>query len=232
MTKEKKMAEIRSTFSAGANRYDVWIRKVIPRYEEMLDVLVSCIPANRNDKIRAIDIGCGTGALSLKLLDSYPRMELTCLDMTESMLDLAKERTSGRGGIRFFLSDIYDFEFDGSYDLAISSLALHHIVTDEDKKWIYQRIFNALSPGGAFLNADIVLGSDDCLQGLYMEKWIEFLHRSFTQEEVDGLLRRYCQEDFPAKMIDHLRWLNEVGFRDVDVIWKGYNYTVYGGKRI
>jgi tRNA (cmo5U34)-methyltransferase len=29
--------------------------------------------------------------------------------------------------------------------------------------------------------------------------------------------------------MDHLKWLKKVGFKDVDVIWKYYNFGVYGG---
>lgn len=37
------------------------------------------------------------------------------------------------------------------------------------------------------------------------------------------------EEDRPAKLIEQLNWLAEIGFTDVDVIWKYYNFAVYGG---
>jgi tRNA (cmo5U34)-methyltransferase len=232
MDKEKRMAEIKSNFSEKSREYDARVTKIIPRYEEMLGVLVSCTAQQKGRKVRAIDIGCGTGAVSRKLLESHPDVELTCLDMTEGMLDIAKQRLSGHGQVRYVLADLYDFEFDGPYDLAISSLALHHIITDRDKKAIYRKIFDALGPGGSFYNADIVLGSDDELQELYMRQWKEFMYQSFPREEIDHeQVPRYHQEDSPAKLVDHLRWLDEVGFCSVDVVWKYYNLAVYGGKR-
>ena len=226
------MAEIRSNFSQGSRDYDARVRKVVPRYEEMLDVMISCIIPRKGHQIRAIDLGCGTGAVSKRLVDAFPETELTCLDMTEDMIDIARQRLGAHGNVRFVLSDLYDFEFDGQYDVIISSLALHHIVTDHDKKMLYRRIFEALEPGGSFYNADIVLGSDDEVQSLYMKQWKEYMYQSFPREQVDMVqVKRYQQEDSPAKLIDHLDWLNEVGFSNVDVVWKYYNFAVYGGKK-
>jgi tRNA (cmo5U34)-methyltransferase len=232
MGREEKMAEIRSNFSKKSKEYDAHVRKVIPRYEEMLDALISCIDRPYQSRFRAIDLGCGTGAVSERLMVAFPGTELTCLDMTEEMMNVAKQRLSAHENVRYVLSDLYQFEFDGHYDVIISSLALHHIVTDQDKKMIYRRIFDALAPGGSFYNADLVLGSDDRIQDIYMKQWKEFMYRSFPREDVDKVqVPRYEHEDSPAKLIDHLHWLEEAGFRNVDVIWKYYNFTVYGGKK-
>lgn len=232
MDQDDRMAKIRSKFSEGSAEYDARIRTIVPRYEEMLEALVSCITTNEGSSIRAIDLGCGTGALSEKLLEFHPEAELTCLDMTASMLDLAKERLMDHPHIRYVLSDIYDFEFDGPYNVVMSSLALHHVVTDQDKKLTYQRIYDALGSGGSFYNADLVLGSDEGMQGLYMRRWVEFMCQSFPREEIDStVLSRYRQEDSPARLVDHLQWLKQVGFCSVDVAWKHYGFAVYGGRK-
>ncbi|MCK5707915.1 MAG: hypothetical protein KAI43_09695 [Candidatus Aureabacteria bacterium] len=39
------------------------------------------------------------------------------------------------------------------------------------------------------------------------------------------------EEDRPAKLIDQLNWLSNIGFSDVDVILKYYNFAVFGGRR-
>jgi tRNA (cmo5U34)-methyltransferase len=40
---------------------------------------------------------------------------------------------------------------------------------------------------------------------------------------------KYKEEDRPAKLMDQLKWLEDIGFKSVDVIWKYYNFSVYGG---
>jgi tRNA (cmo5U34)-methyltransferase len=227
---DRRVEEVRSNFAAQAKQYDVQIRKMIPRYDEMLDSLVSCLPPGKGGRV--VDLGCGTAALSKKFLDSHPDAELTCVDMTEGMLDLARVRMAGHPNVRFVLADFHELDLGGPYDHVITSLALHHVVTDEDKRMIYRKIFDALAPGGSFFNADLVLGSDREMQDIYMEKWKSFLYQNFTRSEVeDGVLQRHRREDRPAKLTDHLRWLAEAGFVGTDVAWKHWNFAVYGGKK-
>ena len=231
MDREKRMERVRANFAAGSNDYDDRIRKIVPRYDEMLCALVGSAALKEGEALRALDIGCGTGAASSLLLKAHPKIELTCLDMTESMLDLARRRLADQDA-RFVLADVHDFEPDGPYDAVISSLALHHVVTDADKRTLYRKIFSALAPGGSFYNADIVLGSDDSIQEIYMMRWKEHMYRSFSAEEVDVVnVPRYLREDNPPKLMDHLRWLEEAGFGAVDVIWEHYNFAVCGGEK-
>ena len=64
-----------------------------------------------------------------------------------------------------------------------------------------------------------------------MKKWAEFLSQNLTEEEVDKNLERYYEEDSPESTMNHLKWLEQVGFRDVDVIRKYYNFCLYGGMK-
>jgi tRNA (cmo5U34)-methyltransferase len=130
------------------------------------------------------------------------------------------------------LSDFRAFSFDRKYDVAVSSLALHHLVTDEEKREFYTRVFDNLRSEGVFYNADVVLGSSNFLQGAYMREWRAFMCRNVSEAEVDGIwIPKYHAEDRPAKLIDQLEWLTQIGFADVDVIFKTCNFAVYGGTR-
>jgi tRNA (cmo5U34)-methyltransferase len=42
----------------------------------------------------------------------------------------------------------------------------------------------------------------------------------------------YREEDRPARFVDQLNRLRDIGFNGVDVIWKYYNFAVYGGVKI
>lgn len=42
-------------------------------------------------------------------------------------------------------------------------------------------------------------------------------------------LVKYRNEDKPARLLDQIKWLEEIGFSDVDILWKYYNFAVYGG---
>jgi ubiquinone/menaquinone biosynthesis C-methylase UbiE len=45
------------------------IRQLLPRYDEMLEVITRCLPSTSR---RILELGCGTGELSLKILNRFP----------------------------------------------------------------------------------------------------------------------------------------------------------------
>jgi len=115
--------------------------------------------------------------------------------------------------------------------VVIASFALHHLITAEDKKKFYQKIYNSLKLSGCFYNLDILIGPNDEIQNFYMKKWEEFLSQYLSESEVNKNFERYYVEDSPESIVNHLKWLEEAGFRDVDVIRKYYNFALYGGMK-
>ena len=70
------------------------------------------------------------------------------------------------------------------------------------------------------------------LQESYITKWREYIRRGSVSEEAEQ--RWICQhynDDYPAILINQLYWLQKIGFSEVDVLWKYYNFAVYGGRR-
>ena len=226
------MDKIKKHFDEEADEFDSIILKLIPYYSEMVDALVSAIPFDKSTAIKVIDLGCGTGTVSKRVKINFPDAVITCLDFAESMIELAKIKLSGQIDVYYQVGDFAHFDFKEKFDVVISSLALHHLVTDKDKKDIYSRIYNSLNSPGIFYNADNILAANDYLQGLYINKWKEFMIRNVSKEEIKNKwLPRYYLEDRPARLVDQLNWLREIGFKDVDVIWKYYNFAVYGGRK-
>jgi tRNA (cmo5U34)-methyltransferase len=148
------------------------------------------------------------------------------------MIEMARLKLAGFTATRFQVGDFRDYEFDDTYDVVVSSLALHHLVTDGEKIDFYRKIHAALRPQGVFYNADVILGSGQHLQAAYLEKWREFMKKQVAEEEIDRKwLPKYYSEDRPAKLNDQIAWLTGLGFVEVDIIWKYYNYAVYGGRK-
>ena len=68
------------------------------------------------------------------------------------------------------------------------------------------------------------------IEKLYIAKWKEFMSLSVSMKEIEEKwIPKAYAEDHPAKLIDHIDWLREIGFKDVDIIWKYYHLAVYGG---
>jgi tRNA (cmo5U34)-methyltransferase len=225
-----RIESIKHHFEEEAEAFDKTILKLIPHYTEMIDALVLSIPFNQNAPIGVIDLGCGTGTAARKIKDVFPNAKISCLDIAENMINLAREKLGGCADC--YVSDFYNFEFDKKYDVIVSSLALHHLENDDDKKMFYRKIYNALNDNGVFYNADVVLGSNDRLQELYLAKWKAFMNKTVSLDEIENRwMVNYRTEDRPTRLINHLGWLNDIGFHDVDVVWKYYNFAVYGGRK-
>jgi tRNA (cmo5U34)-methyltransferase len=226
------MNRIKHHFETEAQAFDDIILKLIPHYPVMLRALADAIPFERSMPVRAIDLGSGTGTLAALILEAFPHARVTCVDLAENMISAAKTKLARYPSVEYIVADFYGFDFRDKYDVIASSLALHHLLTDKDKQDFYRRIYESLNPGGVFYNADVVLASNQHLQSLYLSEWRKFMNRKVSKKEIEGKwIPKYQEEDRPAKLVNQLAWLSGTGFVDVDVIWKYFNFAVYGGAR-
>jgi tRNA (cmo5U34)-methyltransferase len=226
------MADIRKHFEAEAAIYDANIVRLIPHYGEMLDALVSALPFGLGSSPRVLDLGSGTGTLSARILERYPEAEVVCLDMAAGMLSMAQAKLASSRKVSFVQADFSSWEGEGKFDAVVSSLALHHLIDDGAKRVFFAKVKDLLAPGGSFVTADVVLSSDPDLQGMYLKKWRDYMLKAVSASDVDDIwFPSYEREDRPAVLADQLGWLADTGFQAVDVIWKWYNFAVYGGKR-
>ena len=221
---------VKQHFQQEAIEFDEIIRKLIPHYEQMIEALISIIPFSNDNRFNVIDLGCGTGAVSKAIADKFPNAIFTCVDLSENMLQMAKTKLGDQAD--YIEADFNTFEFSQQYDLIVSSLALHHLVTDEDKLTFYKKINGALTPGGQFTNIDIVLGSSDALQRVYLDKWKAFMAEHISQEEIEQKwMPKYAGEDHPASMMTHLDMMRSCGFKAIDIVYKYYKAVVYTGMK-
>jgi ubiquinone/menaquinone biosynthesis C-methylase UbiE len=103
-----------------------------------------------------LNAGCGPGYLDIAIARKYPEVKITGLDLSEKMLELAHLNLSLRDKnlpISFKLGDVQSLPFDdNSFEIAISSLSLHHW---QDSRRSLSEIYRVLKPGGQFLIFDL-----------------------------------------------------------------------------
>lgn len=226
MGSKKRMDVVKAHFEGEASDFDDIIAKKIPHYGEMIDVLISAVPFPSRAEIDVIDLGSGTGNLSWMMRKKFPNARITCLDLSEKMLETSRNKL-GENKTTYVLKDFSGYEFDAKYDVVISSLALHHLEV-KDRQQFFAKIYEALRNGGAFLNADIVLASNTPWQKLYLKEWKTFLSGSFSADEIREVNERYRNEDRPVVLLEDIKRLKESNFRKSDILWKYYNFAVYG----
>ncbi len=230
MAKER-MGVVKDHFDGEAKAWDSIVLQRIPYYKEMLDALVSVLPFSNKDRIKVADLGAGSGTIGYLIGSRFPNSSIRFVDLSPAMLETAKTKMKGFDNVEFEQADLSRYDFKEKYDAIVSSLALHHLDPKDSKKGFYKKVFDALKPGGMFVNADIILASDDKTQEVYLSKWKEFLLKHLSEKEVEENHQRYLREDRPNVLMTELQWLKDIGFKSVDIHWKYFNFAVYGGKK-
>lgn len=124
-------------------------------------------------KIREIlDLGCGTGLELDHIWQKDPTIEVTGVDLCQSMLDKLLEKHSDKHLITV-CQDYFQYNLGyGKWDAIISFESLHHFLP-ERKGELYRKIYNGLKKGGVFLLGDYIACCDEeekLLRNVYLKK--------------------------------------------------------------
>ncbi|HEY3489236.1 MAG TPA: methyltransferase domain-containing protein [Candidatus Deferrimicrobiaceae bacterium] len=88
-----------------------------------------------------VDLGCGTGELTVDLANRLPRSTILGVDESPQMLE--KARSLGAKGVSFEQGDLQGVT--GEYDLVFSHAVLHWI---DDHPSLFPRLWSLVAPGG------------------------------------------------------------------------------------
>lgn len=221
-------SDIRERYNDNAGLYDSQRKKLIPCFEDFYSMAVSLIETD-NVKPDILDIGAGTGLLSSFILEKIPDAHITLIDISEKMLEAAKSRFKDKA-VACIIADYTKYQFGKKYDFVVSSLSIHHL-TDKEKRQLYANIYSILKQNGLFINADLVLGSTPAIEALYQRILRYKVENSgLSKEELQSAYER-SKLDKTAALEDQINWLKEIGFSDVDCVYKYYNFAVIFGRK-
>lgn len=143
---------------------------------------------------RILDLGCGTGTLTLMIKAAAPAAEVFGLDGDEDVLAIAREKVT-RAGTDVILARGLAQEADlpaGSFDRVLSSLFFHHL-RREDKASVLRRVHDLLRPGGELHVLDWGRAQDPLMRFLFVP--VQLLDGfATTQDNVRGRLVSYMTE--------------------------------------
>jgi tRNA (cmo5U34)-methyltransferase len=220
---------LKKKFDNAAQAYDKDRKAIIPNFDVYYGTLVQL--ANTDDKYpRILDLGAGTGLLTQLLWEKHPQGQFQLVDMAPEMLNIAKNRFSGHGNFEYINEDYLKYDFDGLFDMIVSSLSIHHL-NHQDIKSLYQKAFNHLKPDGLFLNADEVIAPNPHCEETYQKNWMDVIDQANLEEEDKTVILERMKFDNPATLENNLKWLKDAGFKEVDVFYKYYNFVVLYGRK-
>jgi tRNA (cmo5U34)-methyltransferase len=165
---------------------------------------------------RVLDLGTGDGRLLDLVLHRCAGAEGVGVDLSDIMLEKFEERFAGRSSVKSLLHDLAEPLPDlGQFDAVVSSLAIHHLV-DQRKRELYGEVFEMLVPGGVFCNLEHVSSATENRHQQFLTAM------NITPEDEDPSNRLLDVET-------QLGWLREIGFQDVDCLWKWREVALMAG---
>lgn len=96
-----------------------------------------------------LDAGCGTGRLTIELLRMLPRGRVVAVDLSESMLSVARGFLAPHAEhVSFVCADLQQLPFRERFDVIFSNAALHWV---RDHPRLFCSLFTALKPTGSLV---------------------------------------------------------------------------------
>lgn len=206
---------------------------MIPRYRDFHGAVVSrAIHQPATPGALWIELGCGTGELSRRLLEALPDVRLHAIDLSDAMLERAREKLAPWSGrVTFERGNALQAPLPPGAAGVVSALAIHHL-DGAEKRALFARLARTLAPGGLFLLADAVDGETPAYTAYYRARWADHMRASgLSEEEVRGILDDHERNDRFSRLSEQMAWLGEAGFERVECLWKHELLVVVAAER-
>lgn len=168
-------------------------------------------------KHKILILGCGTG---LEVERIKFESDVVAVDISPEMLaELHKKTFFGGMNLKTICASLLDFDFGKDcFDIVLTCYTLHHFNVEE-KRDIFRKIYGCLSPGGVFINGDI------------MSKSVEEESQKFAYAESiyssEGLPFGSLHIDVPMTYQRELTLIKEAGFYQITLEKEWTNTKLY-----
>lgn len=233
----------------------------MPDREERFAAMLDAVEALCGPKPRVLDLACGTGSITRRLLQRLPDATSVALDLDPALLRIAAGTFDGDPRVQVVAADLglpgwrdVVEEAGGEIDAVLTATALHWLPEDRLRS-LYAEFGRLLRPGGVFVNADSM--ADEGLAGasaridewlrvrrealyadagvLSWEAWWDQLRRdpafADTVVERDAIFAGGSHTESMPSSQEHQSFLREAGFSEVGLIWRGLTDAAVLGVR-
>ncbi len=198
----------------------------------VLDLITAVAAATNPKPTRVLDIGCGAGNYTVKLLQRLPDLNVTLIDLSKPMLDRALQRLGPltTGNIAAWQGDIRHIALEpDSFDIILAAAVFHHLREEAEWEAVFGKCYAALKPGGSLWISDLIAHDDPAVQAAMWQRYGEYLTQLKGEAYRDQVFGYIEQEDTPRPLLYQLHLLKQVGFRSVEVLHKNAMFAAFGG---
>ncbi|MGW4085645.1 class I SAM-dependent methyltransferase [Streptomyces sp. NPDC004822] len=159
------MTDLDSTATTATADWVGWQRSwdrqqewYMPDREDRFRIMLDMVEALVGPAPRVLDLACGTGSISARLLARFPEATSTGVDLDPALLAIAEGTFAGDERISFVTADLKDPDWPArlpydSYDAVLTATALHWLHR-EPLVALYGQVAELVRDGGVFMNAD------------------------------------------------------------------------------
>lgn len=228
--------EIRARFDADVERFSQLEVGNSAQVDSLLSLeLIAEAAALVNPGARRLlDVGCGAGNYSLKILERLPGLGVTLVDLSGNMLERARQRVGAAttGAIETVPGDIREVELGaGRFDVVVASAVLHHLREETEWRKVFGKLHRALAQGGSLWIYDLVDHSLPEIESAMRRRWGEYLTAQRDEAYRDHVFDYVAAEDTPRPLDFQLRLLAEAGFSQVEVLHKRHCFAAFGARK-
>jgi tRNA (cmo5U34)-methyltransferase len=198
------------------------IRQSVPMYEEGHDLVCQLSDYFVSNESVCYEIGVSTGELTRKLAlhnQGKPKARWIGIDAEKPMIEKAKKHCAGIENIELYVDDIRTFDLEPA-DLIISYYTMQ-FTPPRHRQEIFNKIYNALNWGGAFIMFEKVRGPDARFQDICVSLYNDFKARQgFSADEILSKTRSLKGILEPFSTEGNLGLMRRAGFSDMMTICK------------
>ena len=139
---------VKDCFNKGAKSYDNNSdvqKKISLQLIQMLSELLNDNEIKQG--FYGLDLGCGTGEFSFKVLDNFNLEKLDMIDLSDKMINVAKTKIRNKN-IRFYNYDFDTFNEFKKYNLIFSNMSIHW---SKNFNKLVKNILKEIKPESIFL---------------------------------------------------------------------------------
>jgi tRNA (cmo5U34)-methyltransferase len=212
---------------------------IIPKYEEAHGVIVSLLDHPREKEIRVADLGCGFGGLTQRIIEAFPVSAVFCLDSNLQILQRMREKLSEFVDhlvvfYRNLESNVWMQDME-HLNAVVSSFTLDYL-TPERHREVVEEAFQLLEPGGRWISCEFYRSPDARVNRVFHDLEIGLIQNALKQGEVTTEQIDQLSSSSILRQAHHIitvdekkQWLEEAGFKRIDIPWRFLNLAVVSG---